>query len=141
MRSSSRAGWLDPVIQLSILNAEMAGRDCLARRFPFQIGRAAGAHLALPAEGVWDRHLEIHFRSGDGFHLRAHPGALVSVNGQRVEQARLRNGDLLQLGSVKLRFWLAPAAQRSLLPREALTWLALGALTAFQLIVIYRLQG
>ena len=129
------------MIQLTILNGGMAGRECVARRFPFQIGRAPGAHLSLPVEGVWDRHLEIHFCRGDGFHLQIHPGALVSVNGQLVGQARLRNGDCLELGSVKLRFWLAAAAQRSLRAREVLTWLALAALFAFQLGLIYWLLG
>ena len=135
----SRVGLSSQVIQLSILNGERAGYECVARRFPFQIGRAPGAHLVLAADGVWDRHLEIRFRTEDGFHLLAQAGALVSVNGQRVEQTRLHNGDLLELGSVKLRFWLAPAAQRSLRFRELLTWLALGALGIFQLVLIYRL--
>ena len=135
----SRAGVSSQVIQLSILNGKMAGRECVARRFPFRIGRAADAHLALPADGVWDRHLEIHFERDDGFHLRTHPGALVSVNGQSVEQARLRNGDLLELGSIKLRFWLAPAAQLSLRTREVLTWAAWGALLLLQLGLIYWL--
>lgn len=137
----SRAGASSQVIQLAILNGGMAGRACVARHFPFQIGRASDAHLPLSGDGVWDRHLEIHFRRGDGFHLQAHPGALVSVNGERLEQARLHNGDCLELGSVKLRFWLAAADQRSLRPRELLTWLTLAALFAFQLGLIYWLLG
>lgn len=128
------------MIQLNILNGKMAGQTFVARRFPFGIGRAAGAHLVLDGDGVWDRHLELQF-SGEGLYLQAQPGALVTLNGQRVEHARLHNGDLLELGSVKLRFWLAAVAQRSLRPREILTWLALSALFVFQLLLIYWLLG
>ena len=127
------------MIQLVILNGSKAGHACVARRFPFQIGRGADSHLALEEDGVWERHLEIHFVPGEGFRLQTHPGALVSVNNQRVERTRLRNGDLLELGSVQVRFWLAPVAQRRLRPREVLTWVAWGALLLFQLGLIYGL--
>jgi predicted component of type VI protein secretion system len=129
------------VIQLSILYGERAGREFVARRFPFLIGRAPPNHLPIQADGVWDRHLEIHFRRDDGFHLKTCAGALVAVNGQPVTQTRLRNGDLLELGSLKLRFWLAPAVQHSLRPRELLTWGALGVLVLLELVLIYALLG
>jgi hypothetical protein len=129
------------VVQLSILNGEQAGRECVARRFPFVVGRSPQPHLPLPANGVWDRHLVIHWRRSDGFHLETCPGALVSVNGLPVTETRLRNGDLLELGSLKLRFWLAPVVQRSLRPREWFTWGALGVLVLLELALIYALLG
>jgi pSer/pThr/pTyr-binding forkhead associated (FHA) protein len=128
------------VIQLTILTGAQAGRSSVARHFPVEIGRSPGADFRLEGEGVWDRHAGLDFLPGQGFVLATRPGALVSVNGERVEQVRLRSGDLIECGSVKLRFWLAPLEQRSLRLREALVWLALGALCAFQLGLIRRLH-
>jgi pSer/pThr/pTyr-binding forkhead associated (FHA) protein len=129
------------VVHLSILSGAQAGSLSVARHFPFEIGRGSTADLLLDAEGVWERHAGLEFRPREGFFLEARPGALVSVNGERVEQARLRNGDLIECGSVKLRFWLAPAVQHSLGLREALTWLALGCLTLFQVALLWRLAA
>ena len=127
------------MIQLNILNGKRAGHEIVARLFPFQIGRAAHANLLLDDDGVWERHLEIILKRGEGFLLQTHPQALVSVNGQGVDHTTLRNGDLIELGSVQLRFWLAPVRQRSLLLRESLTWLALAALFAAEMGLLYWL--
>jgi hypothetical protein len=129
------------VIQLIILDGEKAGHSCVARHFPFQIGRASECGLTVQGDGVWDRHAEIAFQAGEGFLLEPSQGALVSVNGERVARTRLRNGDLIECGSVKLRFWLAPLPQQGLGWRETLTWLGLAALLLLQLGLIYRLAG
>lgn len=129
------------MIHLTVVAGPGAGRRCVARRFPFSVGRAPGVHLSIEGDGVWDHHFDIHFQRRDGFHLQVRPGALVSVNGERVEQTRLRNGDLLEVGSVKLRFWLAPAVQRSVRLRETLTWIAWAGLFALQLGLLYKLIG
>jgi hypothetical protein len=66
--------------------------------------------------------------------------AFVAVNGQRLEQPLvLRNGDVIELGAVKLRFGLSPTRQRSLRFREAVTWIALAALCLGQVALIYWL--
>ena len=127
------------MIQLNILNGKKAGQEIVARLFPFQIGRAPAAQLSLEDDGIWERHLEITLQRGEGFLLQTHPQALVSVNGQGVDHTTLRNGDLIELGSVQLRFWLAPVRQRSLLLRESLTWLGLAALFAAELALLYWL--
>ena len=69
------------------------------------------------------------------------PDALVSVNGQRIERGLLRNGDIIEMGSVKLRFGLSPTRQRSLRFREIVTWIALTALCLGQVAIIYWLAG
>lgn len=127
------------MIQLNILNGKKAGQEIVARLFPFQIGRATAAHLKLDEDGVWEKHLEIILQSGEGFLLQAHPQALVTVNGEAVRQATLRNGDLIEAGSVQLRFWLSPVRQRSLLVQESLTWFALTALFFVELGLLYWL--
>lgn len=119
----------------------MEGQQFLARRFPFRVGRGARADLSVQDDGVWDEHLEIHFDGNSGFYLQSHSGSLVSLNGANIHRARLRNGDLIGLGSVKARFWLAPATQHCLARGDAMTWVLLGGFTLLELILIYILLG
>lgn len=123
------------MVQLKILSGRQAGVSHVTRQFPLTIGRAAAAHLRLADSGVWDRHLEIAFAS-DGFRLRLCDGALATLNGEPFQEAVLRNGDRIVLGSVALQFWLAEVGQRNFAVRERLTWLALALLAATQLLLI-----
>jgi hypothetical protein len=127
------------VIQLHILSGQQTGSDIVVRRFPFVIGRGAGAGLLMDDAGVWDRHLQIEFQRDAGFTFSVQPNALAVVNGERAEAGTLRNGDLIELGSARLRFWLARSTQKTLRVREALTWFALFALFAVQIGLIYWL--
>ncbi len=127
------------MIQLQILSGKQAGSDIVIRRFPFLIGRAAEAQLRLEEAGVWERHVQIDFERDAGFSFLAQNAALTLVNGARVDRGILRNGDLIELGSVQLRFWLARSEQESLRPREAFTWISLLALFAGQIALIYWL--
>ena len=127
------------MIQLQIRSGKKAGTTSVARRFPFHIGRSSAADLCLEEDGVWDRHLELDLITPDGFVLRTQPNALVAVNGQRIEQAVLRNGDLIEIGSLKMRFWLSETRQIGLRFREWLTWCALVLLSAGQVCLVYWL--
>jgi hypothetical protein len=127
------------VIQLQVLSGKQAGSNILVRGFPFVLGRAADANARFQDSGVWDRHCEIHFRRGEGFEFAAHPEAALLVNGERSERGLLRNGDLLELGSVQLRFWLARRPQKGLRLREGLTWSALAGLFMVQAAIVWWL--
>ena len=65
--------------------------------------------------------------------------ALAAVNNQPVQTARLRNGDIITLGSVKLQFWLAAVRQRGLRMRELFVWTLVVAVTAAQVTLVYWL--
>jgi hypothetical protein len=78
-------------------------------------------------------------RSGEGIIVSAATDASVIVNGQPVRQTTLRNGDLIEAGSVKLRFGLGPIRQRGLHVRETMIWLGLAALCLGQVALIYWL--
>ena len=127
------------MVQLKVFSGNQAGASTLARRFPFVVGRSSTADLCLEQDGIWDRHLEFHLQIPDGFLLKAHPRALTSVNGQQVQQAFLRNGDLIEVGPLKIQFWLSETRQHGLRTREFLTWFALAALCAGQILLIYGL--
>lgn len=107
--------------------------------FPLQIGRSARAHIRLEESGVWDEHAEVGFDAEEGFLLNGHAGALLRVNGESVEQVRLRNGDIIELGSVKLQCWLSEVKRRNLSWRERFVWFLLFLVTILQLILIGKL--
>ncbi|MDB6020840.1 MAG: domain containing protein, partial [Pedosphaera sp.] len=64
---------------------------------------------------------------------------LAAINGQPFCEVVLRNGDAIEIGALKIRFWLGETRQGSLRPREWLTWTAFVLLIAAQLFLIYRL--
>jgi predicted component of type VI protein secretion system len=108
-------------------------------RFPFLLGRAAGSSLQLSDPGVWDAHAQVEFDRAEGFTLRNLPPAITRVNDAPVESARLKNGDVIELGSARLRFWLSAPRAKSWRMREAATWLAMLALAAAQVALIRAL--
>jgi hypothetical protein len=127
------------MVQLKILSGKKAGTAWVAGRFPVRIGRSAGADLQLEESGVWDEHLQLDFKPAEGIVLSAQPDALVAVNGQAVHQTVLRNGDAIDLGSLKLQFWLADTRQTDLRLREGFTWAAIAAISIGQVTLIYAM--
>jgi pSer/pThr/pTyr-binding forkhead associated (FHA) protein len=127
------------MVQFKIVSGKMAGTERVARHFPFRIGRASTADLRLEDDGVWEQHLELRFDAATGFVLSAQPNAIAAINGHVFTEAVLRNGDEIELGALKLRFWLGQTRQNSLRLREWLTWAAFVLILAVQLVLIYRL--
>ena len=88
---------------------------------------------------MWDQHLQIDFKQAEGIVLSALPNALVTVNGQSVHQTVLRNGDSIDIGSLRMRFWLSETRQVGLRFREGLTWAGIAAICLGQVGLIYWL--
>ena len=127
------------MVQLKVLSGKMAGTETVVRHFPFRVGRSAEANLRAEEEGVWEQHLELSFDRETGFSLVSHPEAQVSVNGQVLRETVLRNGDVIEAGALKIRFWLSPTRQYRLTLREWLTWIGFAVIAAVQLALIYWL--
>ena len=127
------------MVQIRILSGKKAGAEYAFSHFPILIGRSPDAHLCLDEPGLWDRHCEIAWSEPTGLFARIQPGVLGRLNGENIQEALLRNGDLLSLGALQIRFSLTPVRQRSLLLREWLTWIALAGLCLGQVALIYRL--
>jgi pSer/pThr/pTyr-binding forkhead associated (FHA) protein len=111
----------------------------VARHFPVRVGRIVESSLCLDEPGVWDRHFELALEFPGGVRLKSNSEAITWVNGERVGDALLRAGDLIEIGSVQMRFWLSPTRQRSLRVRETATWLMFGLLSLGQIGLIYWL--
>ena len=127
------------MLQLNILSGKTAGTEWVARRFPVRIGRASGSDLKLEDAGIWDEHLHLDLDPNTGFVLETAPNALATLNGQPLQRAVLHNGDLLELGAVKVQFSLSKTTQSGLRLREVLTWAAIGAISLGQIALIYWL--
>jgi hypothetical protein len=127
------------MLLLQILTGKKAGTDYIARKFPVAVGRSMTADLPLDDAGVWDKHFEVQFSPPDGLTLKVHLNASVSINEQSVQEAVLRNGDIISVGSLKIRFSLSPVQQRGLFLRETLTWLSIIGLCILQIALIFFL--
>ena len=91
-------------------------------RFPCVIGRDAGCDVRAEAPGVWERHAEVTLSAESGFYIRAMSAGSLTLNGQPVQEARVRNGDRVNLGGAVLRFWLAPVRARSNRVGDVVFW-------------------
>ena len=127
------------MVQFKIVSGKMAGSEKVARHFPFRIGRAASDDLRVEDDGVWEEHVELTFHAVNGFVLTTHSNALAAINGQPFQKQVLRNGDAIEIGAAKIRFWLADTRQSSLRLREWLTWIAFLILVGMQIALIYCL--
>jgi hypothetical protein len=126
-------------VRFVILTGSRTGSYLQTDQFPFSVGRDAGDDLVFEEEGVWGRHVQVDLQQPDGFLLRGRPEALISVNNQPAQQAFLRNGDIIDIGAVKLQFWLAEARRPMSRIGEALTWLCLAAVSIVQVVLLVRL--
>jgi pSer/pThr/pTyr-binding forkhead associated (FHA) protein len=128
------------MIQLQILTGKQAGARWVARRFPLRVGRETTNDLRLEEDGVWDRHCELNFDPAQGIVLAVQPDALLTVNQEPVSSPhRLRNGDSIELGSVRLRFWLADPVLRSSRLREGFVWTLIAVMCLGQVALVYWL--
>jgi hypothetical protein len=127
------------MVQLKVLSGRKAGTIWVARRFPVRIGRSAAADLQLEEDGVWDEHLQLDFKPAEGIVLSAQPNAPASVNGELVHQTVLRNGDTIEIGSLRMQFWLSETRQAGLRFREGLTWAGIAGVCLGQVWLIYWL--
>jgi hypothetical protein len=127
------------MVQFKILSGKKAGATWVARRFPVRVGRAPACDLQLEEHGVWNEHFQIDFHPAAGFVLETGPEALVTANGQPVQRMVLRNGDHLEIGALKMQFWLGEARQRSLRLSEWLVWTMILAASLTQVALVYWL--
>ena len=127
------------MVQLRILSGKKAGTSWVTRRFPVRVGRAPTCDLQLEEHGVWNDHFQIDFNPAAGFVLVTQPEALITANGQPAQRVVLRNGDTVEIGALKIQFWLSDARQRSLRLSEWLVWGLIAAVSLGQVALVYWL--
>lgn len=127
------------MVLLDFLSGQKAGTSQGARRFPLRIGRSEKCEIRSADPGVWDEHLTLNCVPSEGFVLETFPNTRVSLNGESVQRSLLRNGDVIEIGALKLQFWLAEAPQKSLRFREGFVWTVIVMVSVCQVALIYWL--
>jgi pSer/pThr/pTyr-binding forkhead associated (FHA) protein len=127
------------VVKLTVLSGKKAGLVYVARRFPVRIGRSAKAELQLDDDGMWEQHLQIGLKPAEGFILTAQGTALATINGERQRETVLHNGDLIEIGPLRIQFTVAETRQAGLAVREWFLWSLISLVTAFQVALVYLL--
>lgn len=127
------------MIELIVINDPAPGRRFHADAAPVRLGRRADLEVVLRDAGVWENHAEIAANDDGWFLIRAVGAAHVSVNEHPIKEHRLRNGDVLGMGSVKLQFTLRNPPQRSLKGREVAAWLMIVAVVCLAVIVMFAI--
>lgn len=84
----------------------VGGQSVPIKQTPFSIGADPTCDLPLQGKGIKPQHAQIKQDAGGQLWISHEAGVLSTtrINGQKVKVAPLRSGDLLQLGSVLVRF-------------------------------------
>lgn len=128
------------MVQLKFLSGKKAGSSWDARRFPVRIGRSGNSDLQLEEPGVWDDHLALSLDPTQGFVLETEPNALATINGYPASNAiLLRNGDTIEIGTVKFQFWISEPQQRGQTLREVFVWTLITVVCLTQIALVYWL--
>ena len=98
------------MVRLRVLNGSRAGADHTASQFPCTIGRASNDDLQLTDPGVWENHLQLDMQSPGGFRVSRLGQGRASVNGAEFDELILHNGDVIELGAVNCRTFVATNA-------------------------------
>lgn len=128
------------MVQLQILSGKQAGVRWMARRFPVRVGRGGANDLRLEEDGVWEQHCILNLDPAQGFILTAQSDALVTINHEPAQTCRLRNGDSIELGAARFRFWLNETTQRGQRLREGFVWTLVGAICLLEVGLVYWLM-
>ncbi len=120
--------------RLLALNGRLRGTLWTVGRSEVRIGKDAQAELSIPHRSLADLHGKLVQTTANDWHLQE-VGGTLRVNGVPATDTPLRDGDVLALGALRLRF-VGPGAPVPQLPRRAparlplalLGLLALGAL-------------
>jgi serine/threonine protein kinase len=90
--------------ELTVESGPLRGRTLVfSESDPFVVGSAEGCTLQLGTPGVADRHLVIKALKNGGFGVKRLDAGFL-LNGKDTDAARLSEGDVLEIGNVRLRF-------------------------------------
>lgn len=88
-----------------LMQSDALGECCYVLAMPlFRIGRAPDCHLRLPDRRVGKHHAEIRVRPDGNVLIDLASDHGVSVNGRRVQEYRLTDGDIIELPTARLLY-------------------------------------
>ena len=109
------------------------------QHFPCRIGRSSSDDIVIEDAGVWSSHATLQISSTLEIECISNPSSITRINGKPVTWATLHNGDLLELGAVRMWAFLAPAPLPSSRLREAVFWVVVILVLVAQMLLMFRL--
>jgi len=96
----SRENWQISPYRARLFFIDETGKECWERIIPprFTIGRSSSNNLVLAQSGISRNHAEVFFRNGECLLHDLGSKLGTYLNGVRVEESKLSNGDRIQLG-------------------------------------------
>ena len=115
---ASATGSTNGQAALVIIRGEPFGKAFEVGDEPLDIGRSRDCHIRFAENSVSRRHCQI-WRTSNGYFWIEDLGASTRVNGDRVTQCRLRDGDRITVGSTTLEFLASDAEPRQVDQEES----------------------
>jgi hypothetical protein len=106
-------------------------------RMPFVVGRGLGSSLSVEAPGVWERHLTFDLVRGEGLVVSVGPGAVAYVEGRTFDRHRVRNGDEMKAGTLRIRVSVGPPRRKRMTMGDWMVWGMLVGVFAVQMVVVW----
>jgi hypothetical protein len=106
---------------------------------PFRIGRGAQCDLRLSGPGIWEEHAQVTLAEDASFSMARRGEGSLTINGDADNDGRICNGDTIELGSTKLRFWMTPIRPRSQAIGDWIFWLLVGGVLISMIALILGL--
>lgn len=110
--------------RLLALNSRLQGTLWTLGRSEVRVGRDDEAELCIPLRSLADFHAKLLQTSGSDWRVQELAGAGVRVNGVAYADSPLHDGDVLELGALRLRF-VGPGAPAPQLPPRSTSRLPL----------------
>ncbi len=120
------------MVELMVLTGPQSGSHLLIPRLPACVGRSREVEVPLSGPGVWDRHFDLVTTPEGRVALRTIGEARVMIDSVSVTERPLRNGELLEVGGIKLRFLIVESSQQPLTAREFSVWALATAIVGLQ---------
>jgi len=111
------------MVELMVLTGPQTGVRLVVPSLPASVGRGREMGVQLTGSGVWDRHFDLLATPDGRVGVRVIGDARVVIDSVSVTERSLRNGEVLEVGGIQVRFLIDEVPQRSLAVREASVWL------------------
>ncbi|MGO8969614.1 MAG: FHA domain-containing protein [Myxococcaceae bacterium] len=125
--------------RLLALNGRLRGTLWTVGRSEVRIGRDPQAELSIPHRSLGEHHAKLVQTVGNDWRIQELVGNTVRVNGEAYADIPLKDGDVLELGALRLRF-VGPGAPAPQLPGRSKRRLPLG-LVALAALLLVALVG
>jgi hypothetical protein len=88
---------------LRILTGALKGKEFLLNQRRMRLGRSARNEIALPSyEDLADRQAQIRIQKGEVVLVNLEPRLPILVNEQKIDEKRLKLGDVIRMGSARI---------------------------------------